>query len=194
MALIRVTCPTCRAELELDARHAGQEVECGSCLQVFVAERPAGERQPAPAEPRRPRPAEEDDRRRRPHRDEEDDRPRRRRREEYDYEEDDGYEYSLRSNGGGTGLAVTSLILGIVTIPLVGCCGLVFLQFSVCSGLFSLPFSIGGAVCGLIGMRQEEGKGMAIAGLVLNMIAVVLAVIMAFIGIVIMGNLNQGGP
>ena len=41
MANIRVSCPTCKAELEIDAQYVGQEVECGSCLQVFVAQDPA---------------------------------------------------------------------------------------------------------------------------------------------------------
>src|SRR5262245_14207399 len=39
MANIRVNCPTCKSELEIDEQHAGQEVECGSCMQVFVARR-----------------------------------------------------------------------------------------------------------------------------------------------------------
>ena len=36
MPNIRVTCPTCKTELEVDAAHEGQEVECGNCLQVFI--------------------------------------------------------------------------------------------------------------------------------------------------------------
>ena len=40
MASIRVTCPMCGKLLEVGAEHAGQEVECGECLQVFVAEVP----------------------------------------------------------------------------------------------------------------------------------------------------------
>ncbi|MBM3983985.1 MAG: hypothetical protein FJ304_27695, partial [Planctomycetes bacterium] len=45
MAKIRVRCPACDSDLELDESHEGQEVECGSCLHLFVA-RYAG---PAPA-------------------------------------------------------------------------------------------------------------------------------------------------
>jgi predicted Zn finger-like uncharacterized protein len=40
MANVRVHCPTCNAELEIDDRYLGQEVECGSCLETFVAEEP----------------------------------------------------------------------------------------------------------------------------------------------------------
>ena len=40
MATIRVSCPMCGQLVEVDAQYAGQEVECGACLQVFVAEPP----------------------------------------------------------------------------------------------------------------------------------------------------------
>ena len=40
MANIRVTCPACKSELEIDAEFEGQEVECGNCLEVFKAKRP----------------------------------------------------------------------------------------------------------------------------------------------------------
>ena len=40
MATIRVTCPMCGKQLEVDAGHTGHEVECGECYQVFVAEAP----------------------------------------------------------------------------------------------------------------------------------------------------------
>jgi hypothetical protein len=47
MATIRVSCPMCGRLLEVGAEYAGQEVECGGCLQVFVAEAPASARIPA---------------------------------------------------------------------------------------------------------------------------------------------------
>jgi predicted Zn finger-like uncharacterized protein len=152
MALIRVRCPACRAELEIDDQHTGQEVECGSCLQVFVVERP--KEQSSPAETRRPR---------RDRRDEEEDdfdydRPSRRRRS------------SSRSTGGGIGLAVTSLVLGIVGIPLV------------CCWPFAIPIQLAAAICGAISMGHPEGKGMAIAGLVLSIIGLVLS-----LGIMVLG-------
>ena len=166
MALIRVRCPACQAELEIDDRHTGQEVECGSCLQVFVAE-PARERS-APSESRRPR---------RDRRDEEEedfdyDRPRQRRRD------------SGRREGGGIGLAVTSLVLGIVGIPLACCCG-----------LFATPVQVAGAICGGIAMRQSEGKGMAVTGLVLSIIGLVLSVVAIIVGVGMnLANFNPGGP
>jgi predicted Zn finger-like uncharacterized protein len=151
MALIRVRCPACHAELEIDDQHAGQEVECGSCFQVFVVQRPR--EQSSPAKSRRPR---------RDRREEEDDfdydRPSRRRR------------FSGRSTGGGIGLAVTSLVLGIVGIPLVCCWPL------------AIPIQLAAAICGGISMVQPEGKDMAIAGLVLSIIGLVLS-----LGIMILG-------
>jgi predicted Zn finger-like uncharacterized protein len=42
MANIRVTCPACKSELEIDAAFDGQEVECGNCLEVFTAKKPGG--------------------------------------------------------------------------------------------------------------------------------------------------------
>src|SRR6187402_1718875 len=108
MATIRVKCPTCNAELEIDDRHLGEEVECGSCLQTFTPEDPKAKKKPYKMR----RPADED----------EDDRPRRRSRRDDD---DDDYDYSPprrgSGGGGGNGLGLVSLILGISSFPLVCC-------------------------------------------------------------------------
>lgn len=85
MPTIRVTCPMCNVELELDAAHAGQEIECGSCLQVFVAEETPRKNQLRRVDD------DEDDRGRRSRRsrrsrrddDDYDDRPRRRQYDDY---------------------------------------------------------------------------------------------------------------
>jgi hypothetical protein len=72
MAKIRVRCPACDSDLELDDSHEGQEVECGSCLHLFIARysgpAPAagggaipGLAPPAPAPRRAPDPDEDDD-------------------------------------------------------------------------------------------------------------------------------------
>src|SRR4051794_28130295 len=110
MPNIRVTCPACNTTLELDAQYAGQEVECGSCLQVFAATPPAPARPPAirgvpptkPAPrrgppPRRPAPRDDDDY---PH-------------DHYD----DDYPETRAANGLGT----ASLVLGILSI-VAFCC------------------------------------------------------------------------
>lgn len=140
----------CNAELEIDEQYAGQEVECGNCLQVFVAERPKrAEPQFEVREPRRPR------------------RP-------VPRNDDDGYDprrYGNAGSDGGVGLGVAALILGILSFPLI------------CCSVFALPIQIGGVVCGVLGMRNSAGKGMAVTGLVLSLMAMTLTVTLLVIGI-----------
>jgi hypothetical protein len=168
MANVRVICPACDAELEIGAEHIGEEVECGSCLKTFVASEARSERQPSKR--RRPRDDEEDD----------DDRLRRRRRSRRS-ESDDDYDYRpSRASNGGSGLAVASLVLGILSLPMACCCG-----------LFSLPCTIGATITGAIALKRPEGKGMAIAGLILGIAGLALSVVMVVIGIGM--NLNNPG-
>ncbi len=67
-------------------------------------------------------------------------------------------------------LAVTGLILGILSVTIGLCC---------CSGF---PFSISGAICSGIalsqigGNPQQDGRGMAITGLVLSLAGLLLGV------------------
>ncbi len=85
MAKMRVTCPACDSDLELDQAFEGQEVECGSCLHLFVARYngPAGGGRPSPGSlkipsagtpARKPRDPDEDD-------DDHDEKPRAKRRD-----------------------------------------------------------------------------------------------------------------
>ena len=78
MAEIRVTCPMCNAELAIGEEHLGKEIECGSCLQPFVAEDPKTKKQPYKM--RRPKNEASDD--------DDDDRPRKKKRRRRD--DDDG--------------------------------------------------------------------------------------------------------
>jgi hypothetical protein len=99
-----------------------------------------------------------DDRRRRRDDDEDDDRPRRRRRDE-DEDEDDrprrrsrrrDDDFDRRPESSGNALAVTSLILGIVSLcfgPLTGLVGLIL---------------------GLVALRKPSGRVLAIIGMVLS--------------------------
>lgn len=151
MPNIRVVCPACATTLELDAQHAGQEVECGSCLRVFVANPPPalaprpvirGVPPTKPAPRRGPPP-------RRPARD--DDYP----RIPYD---DDEPEYRPAS-----GLGVASLVLGILSV-VAFCCWPV-------SGFFGLLAVILGAV----GRRNPMDRPSATAGLIIGIIGLVAA-------------------
>lgn len=184
MATIRVKCPACKTELEIDAEHVGEDVECGNCLEVFKAQPPASLSKPAPRadedededKPAKPKPKS----RRRDDDDDDDDRPRRKRRRRRDDDDDDDY-YDApppRRAGGSNGLAVTSLILGILAI-FPGCCCYLW-----------VPLSLGSIVTGSIGMKNENGKGMAIAGVVLGVIALLLYGSLAVIGF----GLNMNDP
>ena len=72
-------------------------------------------------------------------------------------------------------LAITGLVLGIISITVGLCC-------------YGLPFNIAGAIFSAIGLAQikkdpqrERGEGVAVAGLVLSLLSLVFAVLlMAF--------------
>lgn len=174
MAKIRVTCPSCRTELELDAAHEGQEVECGNCLEVFKANPPGsggGPKIPA-AGPRaggsgsgggtsrsgnRGRPA---PKRRR--RDDDDDYEHDRRRDDDEFDDYDPRPY--RGGGGeGDSAATAALVLGIISVVMF-CCA----PISVLVGVIA-------CICGGLGLKSQNNKGQAVAGLVLGVIGMGLA-------------------
>jgi len=68
------------------------------------------------------------------------------------------------TTGGGKGLAIASLVLGILSL----CASVAWW----CGG----PISIVGLVLGALGLKTS-GKGMAIAGMVLSVIGLLLVVI-----------------
>ena len=187
MANIRVTCPECKSELELDATFEGQEVECGNCLKVFKATRPGSGGSSAPGTKKIPgagtkpaagsgggsrpagRPApkkrrgdESDDDygsgRRRRRRDEDDDDYEHDRRREDDYDDDDYGPPPYRAAGEGDGPATASMVMGIVSLVIVCCWPL------------SLPLAIAAIVTGVVGQKSQTNKGQATAGLVLGVI------------------------
>ncbi len=76
-------------------------------------------------------------------------------------------------------LAITGLILGIVSLTIGPCC---------CSGL--PVFSIPGVICSAIALaqtgkdRRQGGRGMAIAGLILSILGLLIGIgFMIFVGI-----------
>jgi predicted Zn finger-like uncharacterized protein len=186
MANIRVTCPACKTELEVDAAFEGQEVECGNCLEVFTAKppTPSGGKIPGTGSSRGRKRADDEERPARSSRSSRSSGGSRRSRrdddEDDDYDDEDDYDYYSppRRSGGGNGLAVTALILGIVSIPMMCCCG-----------YFVIPISLAAIITGGIGMRNPEGKGMAITGLVLGIISLALVVV-AVIGVVGLNVMN----
>ncbi|MGZ3638377.1 MAG: hypothetical protein ACXVCX_11145, partial [Ktedonobacterales bacterium] len=92
-----------------------------------------------------------------------------------------GYGMPVPMVDPGAGQATTSLVLGIV--------GLVFSLgsfFSVCA-FFAFVLGVMGIVFGVIGRRSTTRKGQATAGLIMSIIAVVLAVLI--FGVIIIGTI-----
>ena len=77
----------------------------------------------------------------------------------------------INKNGGGAGLSIASMILGIVSILFP--CGLLGLIFAAVAL-----------------KKANAGKGMAVAGLVLCIISLALAVVTIIMGGAILGSLG----
>jgi hypothetical protein len=79
----------------------------------------------------------------------------------------------------GKGLAIASMVLGIVSLVL--CC---------CFYYLAVPSSIVGLVLGIVSIKKgKPGKNMAIAGIIMSGIAVVFAIILVFAAGYIMSQL-----
>jgi hypothetical protein len=161
MANIRVTCPTCGKVLEVGAEHAGEEVECGECFQVFVAEGPPKPKIKAVSTPDPPGMKRKPKRRR----DDDDDYEHDQERDEYD---DDDYEPPHRRGGGrgsgASGTAVAGLIVGVLAL-LTSCCPLTGIGLGVLA-----------MVLGAAGKKHPGGAGTGAAATVLGSIALVISV------------------
>lgn len=129
---------------------------------------------------------------------EDDDRPsgRRRRDDGYGDERDDFDDAPRRRGGGqGQGLAITSMILGILSI---------LIDLVTPFGACLCPFIIIGAVLGLIGgvvavilgfaARSRTKSGMAVAGIVTGFIAIALALAIGILVIAGVGFLALNAP
>ena len=183
-----IVCPTCSTKLEIDDDMLGEEVQCGSCQEIFKAEAPSkrGSRRGDEEEEEKPRKSkyrkDEDD-------GEEDERPskRRSRMSSDDEGEDDEEDYEDRrsrrrrrgSQEASQGLGIASLVLGIIGILLTCCCG-----------LLGLPLPIAAIITGVLSLKTP-GKGMGIAGISMGVIAIVLSIILLFANIGI--NAANGG-
>ena len=79
----------------------------------------------------------------------------------------------------GKGLAIASMVLGIVSIVL--CCCFYYLAF---------PCGILGLIFGIIVIKNKRpGRGMAIAGIITSSVALVFAVLLIAFASVILANL-----
>ena len=159
MANIRVTCPACKSDLEIDEEFEGKEVECGNCLEVFKAEKPSksGNTVIVVTVPVDKAPAS------------------RRKRRDDDDDDDDDDDYTppppRPASAPGDGLALASLILGIVAFPLLCCWPL------------SIPLGLAATVTGSVGLKSRNNKPLAIVGLVLGLIVLCVAGAIFFAGV-----------
>jgi len=120
------------------------------------------------------------------------DRDRRRsRRRDRDDDDDDDYDdirRKLRKRPEETGLALSSMIVGIVSASLG--------VFGICCWIVLAPLAgIGGVVAVILGFmgRSRGGESQAITGIVLGFVAIGLAILWTFCGIFWMGFNILGG-
>ncbi len=85
---------------------------------------------------------------------------------------------SMPAKPRNNSLAVAGLVLGILSVTLGLCC------------CYGLPFSVPGLICSLMGLNQiktdsagQQGKNLAIAGLVLSALGILLG--LALLGLVV---------
>lgn len=73
--------------------------------------------------------------------------------------------------------------LGIVSLV----CGIIGLLCSCCCGAFGFIFPIVAIVCGILSIhKQEDAKGMAIAGIICGGIGIIIVIILLVLGAVTM--------
>ena len=151
--------------------------------------------------PRRRRRDEDEDSdspRRRRDEDDEEDRPRRRRYDDDRDDFDDEPRRRRRSGGRGDGLAIASMIVGIIgaIVAVLGWC---------CCGYFgtggSILFGLVAVILGFVSRSQGSRSGMGLTGIILGFVAILIGVIMTIlllIGIAWMqanqGKFGPGGP
>ena len=186
-----LTCPTCGSKLEVADEDVGHTVQCGSCQQTFTAEDPdAKKNDGASKKPYAFKDREEKD---------DDDRPSRRRSSSRDRgDEDDGDRDSgyrprrSRSRDGDddyenrygppqqTGMGITSMILGILSIPFIFCYGL------------GIVLAILAVIFGILSLKTA-GRGMGIAGIITAVLSLLLFAAMIVFVIVASANRAGGG-
>lgn len=179
-----IVCPTCATKLEIDDDMIGQDVQCGSCQQIFKAETETkrSSRRGETDEDETPRKSKY----RKDEEGDDDERPSKRRRSKArdDDEDDEDYEdrrpSRRRGQQGGNGLGIASLVLGIIGILMSCCCG-----------LFGIPLPIAAIITGVMSLKTP-GKGMGIAGIIMGGIGLLLVILSLIIGF---GNMAmKGGP
>ena len=182
--ILNATCPHCGALLDITPEWLGQQIECGGCSNVFACPEFAEE---APSEDG-PKALRETRGRKERNRDRDDDG----RWEGYEECSTDDDPDSHLAKKRGPGFATASMVLGIVSITLG-----TILTVTTCGfgGFIQIIMSLIGIILGYLGIRSDA-RGNAIAGMVMNVLGALFAVIwMSFLGVCITMNPFRGaGP
>lgn len=86
-------------------------------------------------------------------------------------------EFNTMPTASSNGMAIASLILGIVS-----------LIFSFILPVITLPAGIVGLIMGIIGYKKPYGRGMTIAGIILNSIGILSSIVFLFAWIVVLSE------
>jgi hypothetical protein len=91
---------------------------------------------------------------------------------------------NTRENNGKNGFAIASLVLGLVSI--ISCCLSIT---GCCFWLIALPASIIGLILGIVSLKKgEQGKGMAITGIVTSALSLAYCILIIVVAIIIVIN------
>lgn len=98
------------------------------------------------------------------------------------YNPNQGYGTPQNMDGGATGMAIASLVLGIVALLLSCCANIWWLTATV---------AILGIVFGVLSLSKKSGsgRGMAIAGIVCSGIALIIEIVILIIGVALVSYL-----
>ncbi len=187
--MTQIVCPTCASTLEVDDGVIGQQVQCGSCQEVFVAEEPKKSKSGKSSKSKSRSRRDDGD-------DDYDERPsgkRRRSRRDDDDDYDDYDDGSTPRKSKGNGQAVTSMVLGIVAIVIeLPAFGSSFAASVCCCGFLAFPMHGVGVICAIIGiimgivsMKDKKAKAQWLTGMILSGISLLLAIAGVIISIAI---------
>jgi hypothetical protein len=72
-------------------------------------------------------------------------------------------------------------------------CGIVGLVFSFvpCLGMYAIPVTLVAVILGVLGMKKEKGKGMAIAGLITGIVGTLIAGYWIYVYFTVKGDLEK---
>ncbi len=179
--VLNIICPRCGALLDVTPEWLGQPIECGGCASVFVCPELAEDAPPDDG----PKVLREKQKRRHRDRDDGD-------WDDYRADSPDDDPDSHLAKKRGPGYATASMVLGILALTLampvtIFTCGF--------GGFVQITVGIVGLILGYIGLRSDA-RVTAIAGMVMNVLAALFAVLYTLMwgGIFSMGPFRAPPP